>query len=102
MEPSSLPSFLAPLVLIAAAALTATRPGRRPGALPRLAEGAALVALALAGAGALRLIFAGPTYPLHDARSRPLFCASASAFFAEIGHTPSNPPSAVLLRGFSL
>ena len=51
---------LAPLPLLAASALAALRPGRRPGAIPALAEGAALVALAFAAAGAGRLILAGP------------------------------------------
>ncbi len=51
---------LAPLVLIAAAALAFARPGRRPAAVPRLAEAAALVALALAAAGAVQLALGGP------------------------------------------
>ena len=51
---------LAPLPLLAASALAALRPGRRPGAIPAVAEGAALVALAFAAAAAGRLILAGP------------------------------------------
>lgn len=50
----------APLILLVVAAIAATRPGRRPGLVPRLAEGAALAALALAGLGVLRLVLAGP------------------------------------------
>ncbi|WP_084864028.1 proton-conducting transporter membrane subunit [Salibaculum halophilum] len=53
-------SFLAPLVLLAAAALALRRPGPRPGALPRLSEGAALAALALAAAGLVQLVLQGP------------------------------------------
>jgi NAD(P)H-quinone oxidoreductase subunit 5 len=55
------PLSLAPLPLLAAAVLAALRPGRRPGAIPTLAEGAALAALALALAGVLWLILAGPS-----------------------------------------
>jgi NAD(P)H-quinone oxidoreductase subunit 5 len=51
---------LAPLPLIAAAAFAASRPGRRPAAVPALAEAASLAALALALAGAIQLIAAGP------------------------------------------
>jgi NAD(P)H-quinone oxidoreductase subunit 5 len=50
----------APLALLAAAALAMRQPGRRPQGIPRLAEGAALLALALAGIGVLRLIAVGP------------------------------------------
>ena len=53
-------SFLAPLVLLAVAALSLAAPGRRPGALPARAELAALAALALALLGAVQLIVAGP------------------------------------------
>ncbi|MBS0124041.1 proton-conducting transporter membrane subunit [Thetidibacter halocola] len=59
--PITLPlSFLAPLVLLAVAALALARPGRRPGALPRLSETAALAALAMAGLGLLQVIATGP------------------------------------------
>lgn len=51
---------LAPLVLLLPALLAFVRPGRRPGALPLLAEGAALLALGLAIAGAVQTILAGP------------------------------------------
>jgi NAD(P)H-quinone oxidoreductase subunit 5 len=51
-------SFLAPFVLLLAAAFAATRPGRRPGMLPRLSEAAALLALALT-AGGLAQVIAG-------------------------------------------
>jgi NAD(P)H-quinone oxidoreductase subunit 5 len=54
------PLSLAPLPLLAASLLAARRPGRRPGAIPAIAEGAALVALALAAAGVLWLILVGP------------------------------------------
>ena len=62
---STLPplSFLAPLVLLAVAALAVARPGRRPGRLPRLSEAAALAALALAGAGLAQLLAFGPAGP---------------------------------------
>jgi NAD(P)H-quinone oxidoreductase subunit 5 len=52
--------LLASAVLLAAALAALARPGRRPGALPRLAECAALAALVLAGAGVLHLALAGP------------------------------------------
>lgn len=52
--------FLTPLILLAAAAPFALRPGRRPGGLPRLAEMAALAAGALALAAAGQLWMAGP------------------------------------------
>lgn len=55
------PLSLAPLPLLAAAGLAALRPGRRPGVIPLVAEGAALVALALAVAGVLWLTLVGPT-----------------------------------------
>ncbi|GAA4010597.1 proton-conducting transporter membrane subunit [Sphingomonas humi] len=55
----------APIVLLIVAMLAVMRPGRRPGALPRLAEGAALFALLAAGASLLALLTAGPsTSPL--------------------------------------
>lgn len=59
---SALPplSMLAPLILLAAAVLSLSRPGRRPGLLPRVAEGASLVALALALAGLAQLLWSGP------------------------------------------
>ncbi|MFB9150096.1 proton-conducting transporter transmembrane domain-containing protein [Roseovarius ramblicola] len=53
-------SLFAPLVLLAVAALSIARPGRRPRALPRLAEGAALAALAVGVAGLGQLLIAGP------------------------------------------
>jgi NAD(P)H-quinone oxidoreductase subunit 5 len=55
------PLSLAPLPLLAASALAALRPGRRPGAVPAVAEAAALAALALAATGVAWLILAGPT-----------------------------------------
>jgi NADH:ubiquinone oxidoreductase subunit 5 (subunit L)/multisubunit Na+/H+ antiporter MnhA subunit len=59
-----MPSFpliaLAPLVLMAGALFFAARPGRRPGQLPALAEGATLVALALGLAGLVHLWAFGP------------------------------------------
>lgn len=54
------PLSLAPLPLLAAALFAAARPGRRPAAVPALAEAAALAALALAAAGAVWLILWGP------------------------------------------
>jgi NAD(P)H-quinone oxidoreductase subunit 5 len=55
------PLSLSPLPLLAASLIAALRPGRRPGAIPKLAEGAALVALVLAAAGVLWLLLAGTT-----------------------------------------
>jgi NAD(P)H-quinone oxidoreductase subunit 5 len=54
-----LPLLAAPL-LLAVAALALLRPGARPGALPRLAEAAALATLALAVAGIAQVAVAGP------------------------------------------
>jgi NAD(P)H-quinone oxidoreductase subunit 5 len=51
---------IAPVVLVAAAALFVSRPGRRPGNLPSLAEGASLAAFGLAVAGLVQLLVAGP------------------------------------------
>jgi NAD(P)H-quinone oxidoreductase subunit 5 len=53
-------TLLAPLVLLAAALFFVLRPGRRPGALPQLAEAAALAALALSLGGLWQLWAAGP------------------------------------------
>ncbi|WP_128514275.1 proton-conducting transporter transmembrane domain-containing protein [Tabrizicola thermarum] len=53
-------SALAPLPLMAAALPFLARPGRRPGALPRLAEGATLAALALAAGSLGQLLMMGP------------------------------------------
>ncbi|WP_369802548.1 proton-conducting transporter membrane subunit [Pseudorhodobacter sp. MZDSW-24AT] len=55
------PLSLAPLPLTAAAAFAALRPGRRPQAVPLLAEAAALSALALSVAAAVWLILTGPS-----------------------------------------
>jgi NADH:ubiquinone oxidoreductase subunit 5 (subunit L)/multisubunit Na+/H+ antiporter MnhA subunit len=51
--------LLAPLGLIAAALAFIARPGRRPGALPALAEGAALASLGVSLAGLAQLLLAG-------------------------------------------
>lgn len=57
----SLPlATLAPLLPLLAALLCATRPGRRPGALPRVAEAATLAAFAMGLAGLWQLWAAGP------------------------------------------
>ena len=53
-------TFLSPVLLIALALLAALRPGPRPGAMPRLSEAGALVAIALGLAGAAQLWLAGP------------------------------------------
>ena len=50
----------APLLLLAASVPFAFRPGRRPGALPRLAEAAAIGAAVLALAGVVQLVMFGP------------------------------------------
>ncbi len=52
--------LFAPILLLAMSSLALFQPGRRPGALPRLAEGAALGVLALAIASMLQLITFGP------------------------------------------
>ncbi len=51
---------LAPPLLLAAAMIALTRPGRRPAGLPVLAERAALAALAMIGLGAVQLVLQGP------------------------------------------
>lgn len=51
---------LAPAMLLVVAAFAATRPGRRPALVPRLAEAAALAALALAAMAVARLVIDGP------------------------------------------
>jgi NAD(P)H-quinone oxidoreductase subunit 5 len=56
--PVTLP--MAPAVLLAAALFAAARPGRRPVAVPALAEGAALVAVVLAAAGLVQFMTMGP------------------------------------------
>ncbi|WP_104020006.1 proton-conducting transporter transmembrane domain-containing protein [Roseovarius nitratireducens] len=53
-------SLFTPLILLAVSALAIARPGRRPRALPRLAEGAALAALVVGVAGLAQLVIAGP------------------------------------------
>lgn len=58
---SSLPVIaLSPLLLLAAAVLFAAQPGRRPGRLPVVAEGATLAALGLGFAGLVQLLATGP------------------------------------------
>ncbi len=52
-------NHLAPLAVLAAALPAFARPGRRPAPIPRLAEAAALLALALAVAGAVQLVASG-------------------------------------------
>ncbi|MEM9576361.1 MAG: proton-conducting transporter membrane subunit [Pseudomonadota bacterium] len=53
-------SFLAPVVLLIVALFAVRAPGRRPGALPRLSELAALAALALAVGGMVQFLVARP------------------------------------------
>lgn len=53
-------SFLAPLALLAVAALSTTRRGRRPGALPLWSERAALGAFALSFGGLIQFFAVGP------------------------------------------
>ena len=53
-------SLLPALLLLAVAALSLRTPGRRPGALPRLAEGATLAGLLLSGLGVVQLLVSGP------------------------------------------
>lgn len=52
---------LAPPLLLLTALTALVTPGRRPGALPRLAEVAAMVTLGLVGAGALQVALSGPS-----------------------------------------
>lgn len=52
-------TFLAPMPLLLVALIAALRPGRRPGAVPMLAEGAAGLALLLALVGVGQLILTG-------------------------------------------
>lgn len=54
-------SIFAPLVLLAVALRAVMTPGKRPHLLPRLSEGAALVALALTAVGALQVAFGNST-----------------------------------------
>jgi NAD(P)H-quinone oxidoreductase subunit 5 len=54
-----LPLF-APLALLVAALVAVARPGRRPVAVPALAEAAALVAVLLTALGVVQLLSAGP------------------------------------------
>ncbi|MCV6584957.1 MAG: proton-conducting transporter membrane subunit [Marinibacterium sp.] len=54
------PSFLAPLAYLALAGVALRRPGRRPGALPRWAEYAALAALVAALGGLVQVVLSGP------------------------------------------
>jgi len=51
---------LAPPLLLVTALVAFARPGRRPGAVPRLAEWATLMALGLIGAGAVQVPLFGP------------------------------------------
>lgn len=53
-------SLLAPLALLLVAVLAIFRPGRRPGALPRLAEASAALGVLLSIAGMVQLIALGP------------------------------------------
>ena len=53
-------SFLAPVIALTAALFARPRPGARPGAVPVLAEGAALAMLALALAGLVQVVAFGP------------------------------------------
>ena len=53
-------SFLAPVLVLAAACFAWRRPGARPEGVPKLAEYAALAALACATLGAVQFIAAGP------------------------------------------
>jgi NADH:ubiquinone oxidoreductase subunit 5 (subunit L)/multisubunit Na+/H+ antiporter MnhA subunit len=53
-------ALIAPLVLALAALTFVARPGRRPGALLRIAEGVTLLAFALAIGGLLQLLLEGP------------------------------------------
>jgi NAD(P)H-quinone oxidoreductase subunit 5 len=58
---AALALYLAPVLLLACAACGAMRPGRRPGPIARLAEGAGLAAIAVAAVAAGLLILQGPS-----------------------------------------
>lgn len=53
-------TILAPLILLAVAAVSLMQPGRRPRLLPRAAEAGCLAAIALAVAGLAQLLWSGP------------------------------------------
>ena len=61
MEVFALVVLAAPLAVLSVALLSVLKPGRRPGMLPRIAELAALAALAFAGAGLAQLVATGPS-----------------------------------------
>lgn len=61
MELSAVLVLAAPLAVLSVALFSVVNPGRRPGMLPRIAELAALAALAFAGAGLAQLIVTGPS-----------------------------------------
>ena len=70
---------LAPLVVLGVAGLALWRPGRRPGNLPRLAETAALGAVAFALAGAMQLLEGGPVGLATDSGALALRLDAVSA-----------------------
>lgn len=59
MTPPPSLSLLGPILLLAVAAVAATRPNRRPGSLPRIAEGAAIATFGLALGGVWQLLIQG-------------------------------------------
>jgi NAD(P)H-quinone oxidoreductase subunit 5 len=69
MLPALSLSALAPLAVLVVALATLARPGKRPGALTRWSEGAALVALALTVLGALQAALSGPEFTLPGLRT---------------------------------
>ena len=73
-------SFLAPLALLLVTALALRRPGRRPGALPRLSEAGTLIALALVALGGLQYLSQGPASGLLRADAISLSLALLVAF----------------------
>ncbi|KWV90931.1 proton-conducting transporter membrane subunit [Erythrobacter sp. YT30] len=60
MLPSFSLAFLAPIVLLFAAAIALTRPGKRPGFIPSLSEWTALLAGLLAACGLAQTVITGP------------------------------------------
>ena len=84
---------LAPLALLAAALFALTRPGLRPRALPQVAEGAALVSLALTLAGAVQIWLIGPltlsggTGPLAPALALDAVGATMTVLVGFVGWT---------------
>jgi NAD(P)H-quinone oxidoreductase subunit 5 len=78
MTPLPSLSLLGPILLLAAAAVVATRPNSRPGALPRIAEAVAIASLALAMGGVWQFLIMGASTLTVGSGARLLaFCLDA-------------------------